>query len=750
MPPTQTGTGPGILIARPPGPDIRATATVSVAGPSTFGKSPAIPQYHHTKVDESDLASASSSDDEDAAMPLARRLNSPLKTGAPPPHLPVSAVAHSSQPHIPAATKAKASALPAFSKAPIKQKVPSAKKASAPAQHMLLPVPPPSISVPPITRPVPKIPSASSSRSRSSDRSSSSKSVSPAPAAGPSGSTPVGALKKRKHAESDLLEPDEHLAFGESKKARSINPTSIGKSAPRTAAKTASVSKLSRPISERPSDASDSSSSQNPLAASKATLDVTAPPIALADAVSIVGTRKIDDGMVANKNVSDLEGDSGLAVSAPMKAVSRPPSLALSDVSAGMLPPPPSSSVRLPSPLPSPGLHSLPAKPVSGTNSPLHAPLSAPTMHRSKSPVLTASTIKAGPAMASVSSSPIAARQASTSGIASKPLPASLPARPSTVVAPTLSRSTSTSSIAHSHKVATSGLASGASSPIISHFAKRTESSGPARASSPPSATTPSKYAKEGFEPLEYAKIPNFEIEALAADSTTIPNSKKRSSAYDITFTCSEEEEGEVSAQGESVEAEKEEEDKIDVPRGRSTDKKSVTSSSSVFAQVIKKSSSAVSPASAAGGGVGNGRPLKKGRAAELLAAEGGSAAGSRSQTISRATTPNSHGTTRDQSPSFSSHLGRKGIALANDADFKHYSKRFVEDLFPAYSALHRRLDEERESLATSGKNKSSMPSMSELAKLVEEANERGRELERIREALAIYNEDKKKGLLGA
>lgn len=196
---------------------------------------------------------------------------------------------------------------------------------------------------------------------------------------------------------------------------------------------------------------------------------------------------------------------------------------------------------------------------------------------------------------------------------------------------------------------------------------------------------------------------------------------------------------------------------------------------------------------------------FKKGRTAELSgsASKRDDNPRGRSQTVSRAATPisitregtptngyqsrptsTSASTERAQRPltnnnSTTLSMGNGGssssrsvsttgaaIEIRDDADFERYSKQFTEELFPAYLKLHEHLRgvhkfmEQAAARASStyGDKKTKKKddddgggvpatersqSAAELARQVEEVNQRGRELERIRSAMMQYNEEK-------
>lgn len=189
---------------------------------------------------------------------------------------------------------------------------------------------------------------------------------------------------------------------------------------------------------------------------------------------------------------------------------------------------------------------------------------------------------------------------------------------------------------------------------------------------------------------------------------------------------------------------------------------------------------------------------FKKGRAAELLANEGSTSrdrgsggVGNAAKEVSRAPTPASYephqqSSGREDSPaahkkksSLSSSSARVAsaatyrfnplIRITNDQEFNEYTETFTQTLFPTYARLHRRLEgiqKELEARAARNKRKRrrgegdaeeededdeddrarSPPARygpSELAQMVEEANERGKQLQLIREALEKYSRKK-------
>ena len=138
--------------------------------------------------------------------------------------------------------------------------------------------------------------------------------------------------------------------------------------------------------------------------------------------------------------------------------------------------------------------------------------------------------------------------------------------------------------------------------------------------------------------------------------------------------------------------------------------------------------------------GVAGAKAKKTGRASELL----------REGTVSRATTPNSSDAPArsfEAQPSQGSPQ-RGAVIIASDADFHQYSQKFSEELFPAYSRLRHRLGTFQASIAN-GTADADVPRISarDLQSLVDETNERGQELERIKDAMTKYSRERERAI---
>ena len=701
-------------------------------------KPPAVPQYHHLKVDESDLASASSSsEDEDAAMPLAKRLNTPIKALA----IPLPPVIPPGKNSVQPGSKAKR-AVSKSQRGGIKN-TEEPKKSASLASHTLTPAPP--LQDNPVLNPsTAAISSASRTRSISSNRSASPHSVSPsvsppAEVVVPLNSATIKAnLTKRK---VDTVKPSlqsHRSSIPNFKKVRTASSLSADKNASTAAVNTKSDEGLTQIASPRSSglDTTSGMEQKNPgPVADSATAGETEPVVGMLETVE--------------KKKDVLAPISASVSLSPVKA-DLPNSLP-TDVSVGKLAPSSTSaSSRTSTSFQCPGLHPLPAKPTSEIQAHSLTSAKLPVLSRSVSPLPQTSLTSEDNVISSGPLSPAEHRKHPASGVAVKPLPASLPARPPNIFAPVMSRS----SVSADHttvpqKGASSTQHAGNSSPIVSNFPKRAESAGSGRIlpslSAMPSPLFSPKDTSAYHNVLNKQVVPS-ELdtnEANTGRNRLVKQSKTtRRNRHDIEFTSSEEEEGEedeegeVDAEGESVEVNEVE---IETPRGRSTDQKSVTSSGVLSRNAVDiHASSAILPSIAIRANAGT---LRKGRAAELQAAETGS--GPKGQIVSRASTPNSHGPISGESPQNGIERGRKRAFIQTDADFRHYSRRFAEELFPIYAKLHKRLEIMQKELEVAGGRTHLSAHAPEVARLVEEANERGRHLEEIREMLVKYNQDK-------
>jgi hypothetical protein len=221
----------------------------------------------------------------------------------------------------------------------------------------------------------------------------------------------------------------------------------------------------------------------------------------------------------------------------------------------------------------------------------------------------------------------------------------------------------------------------------------------------------------------------------LKASSTRAPSQSKSEKEEGEE---AEDEEGEVDAEGESDNDEKKHEES---PRGRSTEKKPVASS------VVDTAKSAGDPRKVTDS---SSLPsFKKGRAAELLAAEGKAASGRRSSPVSRAETPISHSPAREEPPAALRKVEESvstNLRIKSDEEFRDFSRKFTEELFPTYSKLYKRLEDVQNGLSNG--RKGLKMTAEDLLKQVEDVNHRGRELQSIRDALCRYNDDKEKRIL--
>lgn len=176
-----------------------------------------------------------------------------------------------------------------------------------------------------------------------------------------------------------------------------------------------------------------------------------------------------------------------------------------------------------------------------------------------------------------------------------------------------------------------------------------------------------------------------------------------------------------------------------------------------------------------------NGLPsfTKKGRMSELKGNGGREASLPRSQNASRANTPISYSNLDVDPPLASQSLSRsasaasshaqisppyrsslkddlRNFAISNDKEFAHYSTIFSDKLFPEYTQLYAKLEKLQEALARNAGGNDPHLSSSEmeedepaprsyspqkLGRMVEEVNERSKELEKIKQALWEYSE---------
>lgn len=693
------------------------------------------------RIDDDDLASASSSDDEmEDVMPLARRV-SPTKSDA---------VA------VPSAAPEPASTVNSGSKS----KDVGVDSAAAPA--VVRPQMPPTISS-----------TASSSRASSvssDERSASSTSEmsiakrkyeavrTTAHATGSNDSlqVPQPATKKAKTRKAATPEPE--ISASKTTGVETRVQASPPRGGPRTQGRTSGGTRLSKPLPKRApgSKAGSKSASPAPSATSLSPAPSAASASPPTNKESGPGISDVSPASAASPPTRPATANGATAPSPPDKL-----SLTLS-VPTVARSPADMTETKLASPLRSPGLShpSLPAKP---TVSPIAA---------NRSPLLLATKISPGPRPTydgtdtgqSAPPSPvpssrpvIAAPTSARDTLAvnarqspAPPAPAPLPVKPSTVIPPfgqstarpsegSLKRSASNASLRSKivDGVATSAPASRASSPIVSTIAA-SQSSGFAQGGMPngkSNATRPDQ--------LQDRRTGPGDVESSAKRLKKATGSKKtEGSRADIVWTSSEGEEGEAeesnperprdARQVAAAAAVRTRAGSSSRPRTTSDD-----SSASTSRNDAKKNKDGL-PSFSKKSGVAGAKAKKTGRASELL----------REGTVSRATTPNSSDAPA-RSPGAQPGQGsppRAAVVIASDTDFHRYSQKFSDELFPAYLRLRRRLDVFEASIAN-GTADGSAPRIStrELQILVDETNERGQELERIKDAMTKYSREREK-----
>lgn len=313
-----------------------------------------------------------------------------------------------------------------------------------------------------------------------------------------------------------------------------------------------------------------------------------------------------------------------------------------------------------------------------------------------------------------------------------------IPKSPSSLHPPT--------SLPHSHSNhLPSGHSTPGASPIVSHF----PNSHSARNSKSPSSGPLKTVSDSGGPTKRKDLLTTSGSNAHLSDSSA--NKKKKlnggsSAPSPLSNTTGSEEDGEAEEEGEyrpsppSVAPLQQPNDEKDA-RGRPNDVKPVqsenTAPTSDKPRIISK----------------GGLPsfTKKGRMSDLQKGRDDSVP-PRSQSASRANTPISYGPTDFstvdgiRSPIYKPKVTGP-LRITNDADFVRYSTEFQEKLYPAYMRLYTRLDRMKESIlnpAIRGMSPSLTHSPQDISQMVEEVNERSKELERIKIGLWEYNDDRK------
>lgn len=695
-------------------PPITQASSVMASGLARPGQQQ---RYYSAKVDEDDLASASSDSEDEDAKPLAKKGAQPMKASdsvqivkKAPATQPVAAAEKAAKPKLPTASSPQMRA--SHSKGQAAVATSSATQATRAPEAAVSQSESPKLGRTAIVRPRSDLaPSAqsvavSSSTSRSSSSSSRSEPLAQAPAKRKrSVSTDKAAGNKpAKRKTSEEKSPKSSAKSEVPVKSESVKEK---ETAPRVQARTSGGARLSKPLPRRSPDSRSisparvTSGGDAVLAGPAEKKRSATPPLVVAADPEAKGTEPQSQSKVRPQ---------------PSLSLSIPPATS------------PAPSSRNTSPLPSPSslTHALPVKPVVTS-----ASADQERGFKFASTRTTPSGNETG--RLSVPASPkIGPRTTSIIEASGRPLPASLPARPSTVMPPTGGRSNSftkkaapnseghaipvTVQVNSGHAVSSSGT----NSPIVSHFPRKDQEA----VVSPMSQKRKSDASDLSDTSGRPAKAPR----SAAVFAPEIAAGKAEQTDEGEEDADGEIEEGEEDGQVDSFIDEGHAEGQ---PRGRSADQKAVAASSTERkTRMLDKS----------------GLPSfsKKSRTGQLMAAESGRSL-SRSQNGSRAATPNdANPSSRESSPAVSKERASLKIAIKSDADYRVLAQRFSDELFPAYIKVHKKLDEIKENLRHEArKGIATAVSPADLARMVGEANAKGEELKAIKEAMAVYNRAK-------
>lgn len=477
---------------------------------------------------------------------------------------------------------------------------------------------------------------------------------------------------------------------------------------PKTVAKTSGGSRLSRPVSKVSPRLSPKPTPAPVLAAESSTNTTTSSSASTSRPTSPSPSKPV----VADAKVG--------------KSTSPPPATAAAQLAVNTTP---RASSRAPSPLPSPGMHPLPAKPPpSPSNTKSHAS-SHPSPSRPTSPLPAPNSNEQGNA---------------TKSLRPSLLPLGLPANPITGLVPNIPKSPSSSSLHphsyhhHNHLHGSSSAAPSAhstpgASPIVSHFPSSTSAAGNgARLSKSPNAG-PLRTSTNG----KRRDAPRNDLDKTLKAAAEDPALKKKKlngggvgAPSLLSNSTGSEEDGEA----------EEEEGEYKPPSDEAVQAK---------AENIRSEPVKAAPAKPTVNKSGLPSFTKKGRMSELKKGRDDSVP-PRSQTASRANTPISHGSMDvDPPPTSSSSSSYKPrvsgqLHITNDVEFRRRTTEFQDKLYPEYTRLYAKLEDLKEGLSRNGTLPPHLQQITpqQIARMVDEVNERSQELERIKEGLWLYNDE--------
>lgn len=763
-------------------------------------------RYYEPKRDVDDLASASESDDDTDAAPLAQRVASPVKTAFEPPTIPLQQTQPGPVVSKPAPSKppTKAAAKKTSAVKTTKTKGTKAKASISPIGEPTPPLPP--VSVAPIAPKPASPPVVQRLRESSEESASSSSSRSPSPPKRKAPTTIVHGSPpstKRQKTEADapiaVVQPTIPATATAAAPLPSpviVKPSVASKGGPKTAAKTAGGSRLSKAIPKRsPAPSHTASPVIQPVTTLPAiqpvsTLSASVTQSQLQTAASHTSAPVVSLTPPLDEVLSDASGSSPAASASSPEVesvnhgepvgVPEPVTPIVAVIPTDTTPPAEKPEVTLavpvkaPSPSVSSGLHPLPSKPST-------APSAPPSRGVSPSSSSTSSQTRQSGSHAAPQNRP------------KMVLPASLPARPSedTVAYALQSGHGKSRNAPPRSRESSQPLPPRTASPASMHFNTRRPDHLP---SSRSSSTAPvarmsardvkdDRKRKASDDDERSSGVENGTKKAKTASSMAakekgkVGTKKKREM---LVFTSSEGEDEDAEGAESDFETvdpstaapteyeEGEFEDGEISFRGRSTARKAVASSAQpatshvralmrtdVQDPVIEEEK----PAKLDKDGLPS---FKKGRTAQLAAANGkvrdssakGTPNASRAQTpVSAYTNGNSKrdessSSRRDDSPysisvsTYKIYAALREVTIRSDTDFEYYSGRYIDELHPTYDELFAKIEKVGKALASSHK-----PTVSptDLKRMVDECNARSSELSMVRRALERYNAEKER-----
>ncbi|KAK9899599.1 hypothetical protein P389DRAFT_164619 [Cystobasidium minutum MCA 4210] len=376
-----------------------------------------------------------------------------------------------------------------------------------------------------------------------------------------------------------------------------------------------------------------------------------------------------------------------------------------------------------PSPHPSPSSHPLPAKPP-------------------QSPSYGNTRVNARPSPSKTSPPPAATQRLDQDKLPQSTRPVTLslglPANPITGVMPNIPKSPSSlhpPSHAYIHAVTTvpSAYSTPGASPIISHFPP------PNRGSRSPN-TGPLKTTTSG----KRKGAP--ETEELSASKKT--KNLNGDAVSSLSASTGSEEDGE---------AEEEEGEYKLVPADAISEAKASPRHGAEELPLQQSEAAKAAPPKPVLNKSGLPSFTKKGRMSELKGRDRSSTPSQAgSQAVSRANTPISYGSLDSEKASSqlnSSPSGYKArvtgvLRISDDAEFAKRSTEFQDKLYPEYTKLYSKLEDMKERFLKGdrvGHTMKSSTTPQQIARMVDEVNERSKDLERIKDGLWQYNDERKR-----